>query len=460
MNTIFHKCMTHSPRPELRSLDITAPPFELYKRLSEESDCSFILESAVGETRTVAHSFLGFAPEFTLRCSRGRVEGGEGNDHLREEPLEFLRALLKERAIQDQSFPYLGGLVGYFSYEFAALTEPSFTGREHGTFPIFELGLYTEGVIYDHSSFRAHYFGSGEGELPELIRSCEAVEEPRMRVEAPRTPVSSEEFEHGVEEARRRIFAGEAFQVVLSRPLEFAYRGNPLALYSVLRAANPSPYMFHIDFGDRKVLGSSPETLVSLRQREVTTFPIAGTRPLGNGPRERRQLREEMLLDEKERAEHCMLVDLARNDLGKVCELDSVHVPEYMQASAFSHVQHILSKVQGTLTKGRDAIDALAAVFPAGTVSGAPKPRAMEIIAELEGRPRGPYAGGVGYLSLNGNMDSAITIRSAFCTAGRLHMQAGAGIVADSDPHREYLETEHKLGALSASLARLAEGRA
>jgi len=194
--------------------------------------------------------------------------------------------------------------------------------------------------------------------------------------------------------------------------------------------------------------------LVTVRGREATTFPIAGTRPVGAGTKEHRRLREEMLLDEKERAEHCMLVDLARNDLGKVSEFGSVHVPEFMTVASYSHVQHIVSKVMGTLAPGLEAVDALAAVFPAGTLSGAPKPRAMEIIAELEDGARGAYGGGVGYLSLNGNLDSAITIRSAFISDDRLTLQAGAGIVADSDPHREFLETEHKLGALTAALAR------
>ena len=447
-----------NPNPsgiQLRPLDVHLPPYELYKSLAHHFENSFILESAVGDSRTVAYSFLGFGPECVLRCSKGKVHGGEGLDHLRQEPMEFLRSFLKERGIGDQTFSYLGGLVGYLSYEFASLTERSFIGEEHADFPVFELGYYPEGVIYDHSSFRAFYFGNGEGELLEALGATEPIEAPRMRLGTSRTRTSQEDFEEAVVEAKTRILAGEAFQIVLSRGLEHDYSGDPLALYSALRATNPSPYMFYLDLGPRKVLGSSPETLVSLRKGELSTFPIAGTRPTGSGAREQRQYREEMLRDEKERAEHCMLVDLARNDLGKVCELESVHVPQFMQAESFSHVQHIVSKVQGTLAKGKDAVDALAAMFPAGTVSGAPKPRAMEIIAELEGAPRGPYAGGVGYLSRNGNLDSAITIRSAFCTNDLLHLQAGAGIVADSDPTREYLETEQKLKALSASISRL-----
>jgi anthranilate synthase component 1 len=232
-----------------------------------------------------------------------------------------------------------------------------------------------------------------------------------------------------------------------------------LALYQQLRKINPSPYMFYLDFGERKILGSSPETLVTVKNGEVLTYPIAGTRPLGQNMKERRRYKEEMLADEKERAEHTMLVDLARNDIGKVCQVGSVHVAEYMNVQEFSHVQHMVSKVQGTLEEGLDAMDAFCAVFPAGTVSGAPKPRAMEIISELEQRPRGPYAGAVGYLSLNGDLDSAIAIRSAFICRDRLRIQAGAGIVYDSDPGKEYVETENKLGAMSAAIARCNSGR-
>lgn len=457
MYLTFHKRMRTSIPSAFRPLDARLPPFDLYRLLHDRYRTSFILESAVGESRTVAYSFLGAQPECVLRCRDGKVEGGEGLDHLREAPIDFLRAFMDERLQDDQSFPFLGGLVGYFSYEFASLTESSFIGRRHARFPVFELGYYPSGIVYDHSTFRAYQLGD-DGGLAELIEGGLPDSETNMTVGRCRHHCSQEEYESAVELAKGRILEGEAFQVVLSRGVEHAFDGDPLALYALLRTINPSPYMFHLDFGERQVLGSSPETLVSLQRGQVTTFPIAGTRPRGSCAREQRRLREEMLMDEKERAEHCMLVDLARNDLNKVCELDSVHVPEFMRVDAFSHVQHIVSKVQGSLAPGKGAVEVLAAVFPAGTVSGAPKPRAMEIIAELEGRARGPYAGGVGYLSLNGNMDSAIAIRSAFCAEGRLLLQAGAGIVADSDPHREYLETEHKLGALQSVLSALEAG--
>jgi len=441
--------------PKLTSLPMAIPPFELYRRLCRECQGSFILESAVGEQRTIAYSFLGFDPDHVLRCDRGRIIGGEGLDHLREEPVAFLKEFQKQNQVQYPLLPFIGGLVGYFSYEFAAHCEPSFPGPRHPDFPEFELGLYREGIIYDHSNFQAYHFSLDEStELLERVGSLPEVGRESMSLGEPRHSMSREAYQEGVKEVKGRIHDGEAFQVVLSRSEERSFSGDPLALYTDLRRTNPSPYMFYLDFGRRKLLGSSPETLVTVKGREATTFPIAGTRPVGIDAQDRRRLREEMLRDEKERAEHCMLVDLARNDLGKVAEFGSVHVPEFMGVAAYSHVQHIVSRVCSTLRDGREATDALAAVFPAGTLSGAPKPRAMEIIADLEGRARGPYGGGVGYLSFNGNLDSAITIRSAFVSDDRLTIQAGAGIVADSDPRAEFLESEHKLSALTAALRR------
>jgi anthranilate synthase component 1 len=369
--------------------------------------------------------------------------------------MDFLKHFMAQHRVNSTLFPYVGGLVGYLSYEFTSQLEPSFPSLRSPDFPEFEFGMYEDGIIFDHSSFRAYYFTTGErGEILELLDSLPSAEDVTIDAGRLRSNLPADRFEEAVVEAKGRIFAGEAFQIVLSRALSSPYSGDPLALYSDLRLSNPSPYMFYLDFDHRQVLGSSPETLVTVRGREATTFPIAGTRPLGVGSKGRRKMRDEMLLDEKERAEHCMLVDLARNDIGKVSEFGSVYVPEFMRVETFSHVQHIVSKVQGTLRPEVQPLDALAAVFPAGTVSGAPKPRAMEIIAELERFPRGPYAGGVGYLSFNGNLDSAITIRSAFVNGDNIRLQAGAGIVADSDPRREFEETEQKLGALVDALKR------
>lgn len=255
-----------------------------------------------------------------------------------------------------------------------------------------------------------------------------------------------------VRDAKDYITSGDIYQVVLSKKISGKFSGDPFETYRRLRKINPSPYMYHLQFGERRVIGSSPEMLASVKDGEVTTYPIAGTRPLGQGKQERRQLREELLSDEKEKAEHNMLVDLARNDVGRVSEVGSVQIPQYMTVKEFSHVQHIVSEVRGNLRKEAAAPEALAALFPAGTVSGAPKVRAMEIIDELESSPRGPYAGAVGYISMNGNLDTCITIRSLFTQGREISLRAGAGIVADSKEEKEWQETDHKLEALIEAL--------
>jgi anthranilate synthase component 1 len=445
----------------LHRLDITLPPLELYRRLRPHFDSSFLLESAVGGTKTVAYSFLGFGPSDTLTCRKGKVEGGIGLDHLRGTPTAYLRELVKGFDLPFSKFPFAGGLVGYFSYEFARQAEPGSFKDMPSDFPEFELGLYREGLIYDHSNFQVYHLSVGEpGPLTEVLGSMPSRQNREFKASEPESVQSQEGFEDGVLRVKEHIRNGETFQTVLSRRLTSTFSGDLLQYYSALRTLNPSPYMFYLDFGERTVLGSSPETLLTVRGRDVITFPIAGTRPLGASMTERRHLRDELLNDEKERAEHAMLVDLARNDLGRVCTGGSVSVPEYMRVEEYSHVQHIVSKVQGTLAKGTNSVDALSSVFPAGTVSGAPKPRAMRIIGEIEGQSRGPYAGGVGYISLNGNLDLAITIRSAFASGNKLNLQAGAGIVADSDPTKEYQEVEHKLGAVKVALRQAHEAMA
>ncbi len=441
-------------RVKIEKLDLGLTPAELYDRLSCISKTSFLLESAVGSERTVSYSFMGFQPEYVVRCVKGRVEGGPDCDIPWNDPIGYINRLSSKDPVKDVRFPFLGGLVGYFSYDFARFIEPSTGMTGTGSFPDFELGMYKEGIIFDHSSFQAYYFSvDGADRLKLLLADSlpEARKEP-FRAGELVPDMSQERYEKIVSVCRERISAGEAFQIVASRSLSSTCSGNSLDLYRSLRELNPSPYMFYFDFDGRVVLGSSPETLVTVRKGEVITFPIAGTRPLGITPKEKRAYREDMLADEKERAEHCMLVDLARNDVGKVCEIGSVHVPAFMQVEEFSHVQHMVSKVQGTLEQGRTSFDAFCALFPAGTVSGAPKPRAMEIIQELEQSSRGPYAGAVGYISLNGNLDSAIAIRSAFISSERIYIQAGAGIVADSDPAKEYVEAENKLMAVKKAI--------
>jgi anthranilate synthase component 1 len=267
--------------------------------------------------------------------------------------------------------------------------------------------------------------------------------------------LSRAEYEEAVRQGKEYISAGDIFQVVLSQRLSRRTQADPFSIYRALRRVNPSPYMFFLDLGGDPptyLVGSSPEVLVRLQGRTAAVRPLAGTRPRGQTEQEDKQLEADLLADPKERAEHVMLVDLGRNDLGRVCEYNTVHVPELMAVERYSHVMHIVSHVSGQVRPDKDAYDLLRATFPAGTVSGAPKVRAMEIIEELEGTRRGPYAGAVGYIGFNGNMDTCITIRTILIRGETAYLQAGAGIVADSDPTREWEETLHKARALSTAI--------
>jgi anthranilate synthase component 1 len=255
-------------------------------------------------------------------------------------------------------------------------------------------------------------------------------------------------YENAVIRAKEHIMAGDIFQVVLSRKIAFPFTGAPLSIYRRIRAINPSPYLYYLNFGDEAIVGSSPEMLVKVQDGIVQTVPIAGTRPRGGNPEEDNRLAKELLMDEKERAEHLMLVDLARNDIGRVAEFGTVSVPEFMDIEKFSHVQHIVSRVCGNIAEGKDRFDALASCFPAGTVSGAPKIRAMQIIADLESGPRGLYAGAVGYLGFDDLLEFAIAIRTIRVREGQAEFSTGAGIVADSIPEKEFEETGHKAQAM------------
>jgi len=445
------------PEPLFKSVS-AIDPFALYERLRPHVRRSFILESAPGAERLAEFTFIGFEPAAMLALREGTlfVDGKAlGASH---KPLQDLRALLRDIGRPHLTeFKYLGGLVGYVGYDFVRHLErvPEASGEK--IFPDFELGLYLDGVVFDHHASRAFYFSHAEdrSELLGLGTDSRVPDRESFSCDALTSHQTQAQFVKTVEAAREYICAGEIYQMVLSRQLSARYRGDLFDVYRTLRKINPSPYMYFLDFGERFVAGSSPEMLASLQGRTVTTYPIAGTRPLGQTEAERQAYAQELLADEKECAEHNMLVDLARNDVGRVSEYGSVYVPDYLTVERFSHVQHIVSRVQGRLRKELDALDAFASIFPAGTVSGAPKVRAMELISRLEPSARGPYAGAVGYFSLNGNMDTAITIRTIVAGTEKLYLQAGAGIVYDSVPEREFAETEHKLGALKKALGGL-----
>ena len=368
----------------------------------------------------------------------------------------ILEKLVKDRALPNKELRFVGGAVGYIAYDAVRYWEklPQ-KASDDLNFPDAQLGFFDDGIVFDHRQRRAFYYYSNDNRLAEVERLIKQPSDSEaLTYNQPKVNITKKRFEKAVEKAKEYIISGDIFQVVLSKRYEFHVKGDLLAFYRSLREINPSPYMYFLKAGDRQIIGSSPEMLVRVDNRMVETFPIAGTRPCVENQGENRRLAKELLADPKERAEHLMLVDLARNDIGKIAKFGSVHVPEFMKVHRYSHVQHIVSQVVGDLKENCECYDALRAIFPAGTVSGAPKVRAMEIIEELEPTRRGPYAGAVGYFSYNGNADFAITIRTLFADKGKAYIQVGAGIVADSVPEREWFETDHKAEALMKALKR------
>lgn len=388
-----------------------------------------------------------------LAITRDEITG-EGNKQHVTDPLSAIQQALKSQVLLNKEFRFIGGAVGYISYDVVRYWEKlPLKTRDDTGFPDVQMGVFDDGIVFDHKEKTAYYYFLGEDRFDEIARlGTKSGNSETLSFSQPKVNITKEYFEHAVEKAKEYVRQGDIFQVVLSKRYDFRVQGDLIAFYRSLRAINPSPYMYFFKSGDRQIVGSSPEMLVRVENRTVETFPIAGTRPVADNPAENKRLAQDLLSDPKERAEHVMLVDLARNDVGKIAAYGSVRVPEFMQVHKYSHVQHIVSRVMGNLREGCQSYDALKAVFPAGTVSGAPKPRAMEIIEELEPARRGPYAGAVGYFSYNGNADFAITIRTLFADKEKAHIQAGAGIVADSVPEREWLETENKTEALMKAL--------
>ncbi len=437
-------------------------PQSLFVKVQEEFENAFLLESAIGAKRLAEYSFIGFEPETVVTVKDGSLETASldgAKDRLKtEDPLQDLRKLVAAPASPDllarSPFRFIGGAVGYISYDSVRYWErlPK-KARDDLSLPDMEFGIYTDGVVFDHIKKGIHYYTLGRENRLKEVESLLRRSAPRERGEltAPtgaKPTVEQEKFKAMVETAKRHITIGDIFQVVLAKRYDFELKGELSIFYEALSKINPSPYMYFLKFGERRIVGSSPEMLVRVENRQVETFPIAGTRPHLQDRKENTKLTKDLLADPKERAEHTMLVDLARNDVGRVAKYGSVKVPELFTVQQFSHVQHIVSRVVGTLRPEFDAFDAMRAIFPAGTVSGAPKPRAMEVIEELEPVRRGPYAGALGYFSFNGNADFAITIRTLVARGTKCSIQSGAGIVADSDPEREWHETESKAAGL------------
>ncbi|GAV22659.1 anthranilate synthase component I [Carboxydothermus pertinax] len=442
----------------------TFTPITLYQHLALDRGISFLLESAAGNGKMARFSFIGFEP---LKVVAGREL----------EVISMLLSELKGPPVLD--LPFYGGAVGYFNYDLIYKLE-NLRSRRHARKDdvLFRLMVPEKVLIFDH---RYHTLKVVINTLPQKVgektayaRAKDLIKEIISKLNQLKTSetlnmavkpeksvceatISKRDFCSMVERAKEYIKTGDIFQVVLSQRFSFPCREKPFNIYRRLRRVNPSPYMFYLDFEELKLIGASPEMLVRLQGGKVETRPIAGTRPRTGRPEEDLRLSRELLADEKERAEHLMLVDLGRNDLGRVCRPGSVKVTEFFKVEDFSHVMHIVSTVQGEVEAKFSPIDVLKAVFPAGTVSGAPKIRAMEIIDELEPEPRGPYAGAVGYISCTGEMDTCITIRTLWVKDEMVYFQAGAGIVWDSDPAREYQETINKIRAMVQAVTGEAE---
>ncbi len=447
-----------------KRLDVGLSPRELFARFLSEYPSAFLLESAKGKSRLAEYSFLGFEPSTLIQAKDGVLETTDVLTGSKErkrvsDPLAELRRLVPPNSASGM-FRFVGGAVGYISYDSVRYWErvPNST-RDDAGLPDFQFGIYNDGVVFDHAKRESYYFTQGRDRMDEVraVAKKGAVES-GVRASEPKSQTSRERFEDAVRTAKDYVAAGDIFQAVLSKRYDVRVEGDLSGFYESLSEVNPSPYMYFLKFGDRRIVGSSPEMLVRVEGSRVETYPIAGTRPVLEDPVETGRLARELMEDPKENAEHVMLVDLARNDIGRVSKYGSVGVPEFLTVERFSHVQHIVSHVVGEMREGLDSYDALRALFPAGTVSGAPKIRAMEIIEELEEVRRGPYAGAVGYFSANGNSDFAITIRTLVSQGRDCSIQSGAGIVADSAPEREWEETEAKAKGLFRALE-LAEGK-
>ncbi|HIH26955.1 MAG TPA: anthranilate synthase component I family protein [Methanoregulaceae archaeon] len=454
-----------------------ADPYTLFCALDIRN--GYILESMEGVPRRAVRSIIGLAPDLIISLgSDPRCQGRhpcsaicaslEGSD-----PVSQLRALTSRfRVAGPRTDGFTGGFVGYCTYDMVTTITGGRVQAGRDALPLARFMLSTRGIVYDHVQGSCLLFDdlilprdsdpSAEYEraVERLGRLKAAIQDVRPKKGSPcrTSPAPSlssadrSAFESAVVTAKEHIMAGDIFQVVLARKITCPFQGDPREIYGRIRDINPSPYLYYLRFDDEAIIGSSPEMLVKSEGREFQTVPIAGTRPRGKDPEEDARFAADLLADAKERAEHLMLVDLARNDIGKVAAFGSVSVPEFMEIEKFSHVQHIVSKVSGVLAEGRDRFDALAACFPAGTVSGAPKIRAMQIIADLEPVPRGLYAGAVGYATFDDLLEFAIAIRTVRVKDGRAEYFTGAGIVADSVPEREFEETEHKAQAMITAI--------
>lgn len=438
-----------SQKPQYMKFAQDVDFYELFEKIESQFATCFLFESLGPEGHLARYSILGFDPSAVIRAQAGLLFIDDrvydvGN------PYETLRAIVPGHAIARQ---YAGGLIGFVGYDCVNYFEPKLRVKTHAFFDQFAFGVYKDGLILDKITNELYYFYYEENRM-RLIRS---IMKRRLRKQSPSVEIikgemSKREHKQVVQAVKEEIVAGNTFQTVVGFPLHFRVSGDSIALYERLRKVNPSPFMYYLKFSDKRIIGASPELLFRLENAEMETFPLAGTIRRGKSEREDRALARKLLSDPKEIAEHNMLVDLHRNDLGRVAEFGTVKVRNLMGVKQFSHVQHIASEVTGVLREDQDSFLALASTFPAGTVTGAPKIESMRIIDRLEKEPRGPYAGAVGHFEFNGDCTFAIAIRSIFVSGKEGYTQAASGIVYDSDPEKEYDEVRRKLAAMEEVL--------
>lgn len=451
-------------------------PITLLRRIAETSSRFYLLESIEGGETWGRYSFLGFDPIMRVTCKNSLVTIEDSTKDIptsrtleTSRPLDVIRDILKDyQAPKIEGLPpFAGGFVGYFAYSMIGYAEPVLNIKRDDCSD-YDLMLFDKVIAYDHLKQKIsivvnmktdrvmEQYGTACAQLETLAKLI-ASNLPLAKSVSHDRPaftcsVSKEEYCRMVEKTKEHIVNGDIFQAVISRQFVSDYQGTLINAYRMLRTTNPSPYMVYMKMDDDEIMSTSPETLVRLKDGRLTTFPVAGSRPRGKTPDEDAQLEQELLADEKELAEHNMLVDLGRNDLGRISKFSTVQVTGYQMIHKYSRIMHICSQVEGDIRPGLDGCSAIEAVLPAGTLSGAPKIRACQIIEELEPVPRGIYGGALGYLDFTGNMDTCIAIRMAVKKNGKVYVQAGGGIVADSIPEQEYIESENKAGAVINAL--------
>jgi anthranilate synthase component I len=438
-------------KPAFKKIAGDVDAYEVFTHLEHAFETCFLMESLgeQGNDPTARYAFIGFDPMHII-TAREKTLTVDGKSYTTDNPYFALRKLMPEQTVTRR---YAGGLVGYISYEAVNYFEPSVAVKTHPIFDQLAFGAYEDGLIIDTYTNDLTYFYYTK-DRSKLVEDLLKEEPPKRDVQATFIRATATKEEHGkkVSSVKEHIKAGNIFQCEVGFKNEFQIEGEALPVYEKLRTVNPSPYMYYLKFGEQKIVGASPELLFSLHDGEMTTRPIAGTIKRGKDAAEDRQLARQLLHDPKENAEHNMLVDLHRNDIGRVAQFGSVRVPALKYLIRFSHVQHIETKVVGLLKSGEDMFSALAANFPAGTLAGAPKIEAIKIIDANEPEARGPYGGGVGYFGFNGDCSFAIAIRSLFVTGQRAYAQTSGGIVYDSQSENEYEEIQNKFAAMKKVL--------